>query len=141
MLDKYIGKKVRILEHYNEIVDDFINITQVLATKDSIGVLLSFEEYRAHLNKFHKSDINEHSLSTPVLRNLREDPYVRHLAWIKSAMDGGTYCPIRFEEVVPLPEKEYAKLKEEYMSVDIMCQVGAVIILPTYIFRFVERMV
>src|SRR5262245_7508727 len=131
MLNNYIGKKVRILEHYNDIVDDFINITQVLATKDSIGVILSFEEYRAHLDKFHEPDIYKHSLNAPFLSKLMQDPYFRHLKWIKSAMDGGSYCPIRFEQVVPLPEKEYAKLKEEYLTVDIRCQVGAVIILPT----------
>jgi len=141
MLDKYVGKKVRILKHFDGIVDDFTHILQVYATKDSIGVVLSYEEYRAHADNLHERELEKRSLRDSVLRSVIQDTHVRHLEWVKSTMRAGTHCPVRVEKFVPLPENDYAQLKKEFRIVDILCEVGAEILLPTNTFEFVEPMI
>ena len=110
------GKKVRILEHVINIVDDFTNIAIVDATKDSIGTILSFEEYKADVDDNVRRSLNVHP---------------GHLAWVKSVMEARTSYPIKFDEIVPLSDDDFAKLEQEYLVVEVSCQVGGTMILPT----------
>ena len=111
------GKKVRIIEHLDYIVDDFTHITQVVATKDSIGTILSYEEYLAHEEDLEK----KHGYFIPL----------RRLEWVKSGIRERTHYPIRFDEIVPMPDEDYTKLKQKYATVDLVCRVGSIEILPT----------
>lgn len=121
MSDRSIGRKVRILQHFHEIVDDFGDITVVYATKDSIGVLLSYDLYATYMS----------ARIAPEPENRRSrDATLRHLAWVKSAMQANTHYPVRFEQCEPLPEADFARLKHEYTVVEIVCQTGAVTVLP-----------
>ena len=138
MPSQYIGKKVRMLRHFNNIVDDFTHILQVYATRDSIGVILSYEEYRAHADSLHENDLAQRSRQDTVLRSVMQDPHFRHLVWVKSGIIAGTHFPVRFEKFVRLPENDYAQLKQDYSIVDIICQLGAIIILPSNSFVFVD---
>jgi hypothetical protein len=72
------------------------------------------------------------------LRSTMEDIHFRHLAWIKSGIIMGTHFPIRFEKFVPLPENDYTQLKQDYSIVNILCRLGATIILPSKSFVFVD---
>ncbi len=133
------GKKVRILQHFNNIVDDFTHITVVCATKDSVGIILSYEEYSAHEYELFFSDLEKRSSQDATLRHAAQDVHLRHLAWVKSGIEARTHFPIRFEEFVPLPEQDYAKLQREYTIVDMACQVGATVILPTEAFVIIAE--
>jgi hypothetical protein len=139
MIDKYLGKKVRILKHFHCIVDDFTNITEVYATKDSICTLLSYEEYSAHAKQIFDSDSEQRSrIKDPIIRRLMEDNHYRQLEWVKSGMMARIRYPARFEKFVPLPEVDYAKLKQDFDIVDIVCHDNAIQILPADIFVIIE---
>jgi hypothetical protein len=109
------GKKVRILEHVIYDVDD-IMVVDVVATKGSIGIILSYEEYSVYIDDVLKRGWIVHS---------------DHLAWVKSEMNARTRYPIRFEEVVPLPEDKYVHFETIRYTVNLSCQAGAIKILPT----------
>jgi hypothetical protein len=135
------GKKVRVFGHFHAVVDDFTHITQVFATKDSICVILSYEEYSAYADRIHDSDSEQRSkIEAPLIRHLMDDSHVRHLAWVKSGMIAGIHYPVRFEKFVPLPEIDYAMLQRSFDIIDIVCHDAAVVILPTYTFVIPGRL-
>lgn len=125
MLDRYIGRKVRIIEHVLLWIDIGIGAVDIAATKGSIGTILSLEEYSAHI---------EHLLKD----SWGVDP--DHLAWVKSEMARAARCPIRFEEYTEPSEADYAYWEKEIGKYAVSCKVGAVNILPTNSFVFIERM-
>ena len=110
------GNKVRLLEHVMGILDDFTHIVIVDATKDSIGTILSYEEYNAHISARETRGSSVH---------------LPHLAWVKSGIEAGTHYPIRFEKFVPLPKDDYADLEQDFFIVKVLCQAGAITVLPT----------
>lgn len=89
------GKRAQILEHQMNILDDLTHILFVYATKDCIGIIISFEQYCA----------NEVDLQ---IRGISVNP--NHLTWVKSEMEAGTYYPIQLAEFVPLQSDEYKSL-------------------------------
>jgi hypothetical protein len=109
------GTRVRILEHQMNIVDDHTHILIVYATKDSIGTTVAYEEYRVDVVNREKHGVSVNP---------------RHLAWVKSEMESGTHYPIKLTEFVLLPADEYAKLKQDFLTVTVLSQVGAFVILP-----------
>jgi hypothetical protein len=117
------GKRIRILENFDYPLDDFTHITQVVATKGSIGTILSYREYIAHQEE-----------------SARRNGYFvpqHHREWIYSGIEAGTHYPIRLDEVVPLSDDDYATLKEQYDIVSVLCEVGALTLLPTTSFAVI----
>lgn len=107
---------MRLLEHVMGILDDFTDIIIVDATKDSIGTILSYEEYNAHISAREPRGSAVH---------------VPHLEWVKLGIEAGTHYPIRFEKYVPLPKEEYADLEQDFSIVKVLCQAGDIAVLPT----------
>jgi hypothetical protein len=114
------GKKVRILENINYTPHDF---TDVVATKGSIGTILSYQEYITHLDEGNKRN----GYFTPE----------HHSEWIERNIAAGVYYPIRLDEVVPLSDDDYAYLEEIYYSVHILCRVGSITIVPATSFTII----
>jgi hypothetical protein len=126
VLDKYIGKKVRIIEHVLLWIDLGIGAVDIAATKGSIGIILSFEEYSSHLYDTLKDSWGVHP---------------NHLAWVKSEMARGARCPVRFEEYAQPAEADFTYWEKEIGKYSISCKAGAVTILPTNSFVFLEGMI
>jgi len=118
------GRKVQLLEHAICALDHGIGAYEVVATKDSIGVILSYKEYSTLINKDVKDGVYRHY----------PDHAAKHLAWVKSVVTRRTHYPVRLEVVVPLSEDDYAKLKRDIDHLETSYQVGAVPILPTEAF-------
>ena len=114
------SKKVRILENINYTPHDF---TDVVATKGSIGTILSYQEYVTHLDEGNKRN----GYLTPE----------HHREWIERNIEAGAYYPIRLDEVVPLSDDDYAYLEEVYYSVHILCRVGSITIVPVTSFTII----
>ncbi len=115
-MDK-IHDKVRIIEHTIFAIDHGIGAYDVVATKDSVGTKLYYEEYSDQINDYVRRGFDVHH---------------DHLAWVKSGVNEGTRYPIRFEEVAPLSDEDYAKISREgYLHIYVSCQVGATTIVPT----------
>jgi len=117
------GKQIRILENINYVVDDLTHITDVIATKGSIGTILSYQEY-----------------FTPTEEMAKASGYVvpkHHREWVYSGMEARIHYPIRFDEVVPLSDGAYAILKEEFDIVELSCRVDAIMIIPTKSFMVI----
>ncbi len=110
------GKKVLIVENVHYVLDEFTNILEVIATKGSIGTILSYREYIAHADESPKRS----GYSIPQ----------HHREWVHSGMKAKTHFPVKFNEVVPLSDDDYVTLKEQYESVLVSCQTGALMILP-----------
>lgn len=111
----YPGSKVKMLEHIIHAFDHDIGAYEVVATKDSIGIILSYEEYSARVNEGVKDD---------VFGNHRYHA-TKHLAWVKSVVTTRTHYAVRLEEVVPLSDDDYAKLKQVIDHLEVSCRVGA----------------
>jgi hypothetical protein len=112
-----IHDKVRIIEHAIYAIDHGVGAYAVVATKDSLGTKLYYEEYCDEING-------------PVKHGI--DANLDHLAWVKSGVNEGTRYPVRFDEVVPLSDEDYAKISREgYLHIDVRCQVGATTIVPS----------
>jgi hypothetical protein len=94
-----------------------------MATKGSIGTILSYQEYITQLNEGNKRN----GYLTP--EHQRE--------WIEHSIEEGTYYPIRLDEVVPLSDTEYASLKEAHYSVHIECRVGTKTMVPITSIAFI----
>ena len=109
------GNKVRISEHVPLIIDLGVGAAEIAATKGSVGTILSYAEYSAHINTKAKDGVYIHP---------------EHLAWVKSGMAARTHFPIRFEEVVKPSEADYAYWEEHIPIWVVSCQVGAIKILP-----------
>jgi hypothetical protein len=117
------GKQVHMLENIDYVLDDFTHITDVIATKGSIGTILSYQEYIAHTDESARRNgyfVPEH-----------------HREWVHSGMRAGTHYPIRFDKVAPLSDEDYAALKEQYTSILVSCRVGVLVILPTASFAVI----
>ena len=108
------GDKVRILEHYLINIDLGVGAMELAATKGSIGTIVSYEEYRDHVDDrlFQSSDQR-----------------VDHLWWVRTEMSAGTYYPVRFDEVVQPSDDEYAHWNTYIEHLSISCQVGAIRVL------------
>ena len=114
------GKKVRILENISYTPHDY---TDVVATKGSIGTILSYQEYITHLDEGNKRN----GFFTP--EHQRE--------WIERNIEAGAYYPIRLDEIVPLSDDDYACLEGIYYRVHILCRVGSITIVPTTSFTII----
>src|SRR5215207_2694908 len=109
------GDKVSILEHLLINIDLGIGAMELAATKGSIGTIVSYEEYRDHINDrwFQSSDQR-----------------LDHLWWVRTEMSTGTYYPIKFEEFVQPSDDEYAYWNTYIEHLSVSCQVGAIKVLP-----------
>jgi hypothetical protein len=117
------GKQIQILENVNYIHDDFTNIIEVIATKGSIGTILSYQEY-----------------FTTTEERTKDSGYIvpkHHREWQHSGIEAGMHYPIRIDEVTPLSEDAYAALTKEFTIVDLSCKVDAIMIIPTKSFVLV----
>jgi hypothetical protein len=78
------GDKVHIPEDIMIPIDDVADV--IVATKGSIGIVLSYEEYSDFILDPHKM----HSANS-----------VDHLAWVKLEMETGRHYPVRIEKFMP----------------------------------------
>ena len=129
------GNNVRILEDAIYFLDD-VGV-EVRATKGSLGTILSFDEYKAHVNGIEKSgsfpnpeNIEFQNIAHHFASAANHNATAEHLALVKSSIEAGTHFPVRFYEYVSLPEEEYAKLKKDNQVVLVSCQVGGINVLP-----------
>jgi len=99
------GKRVQILEHQMNILDDLTHILVVYVTKDSIGIIISFEQYCAN-----EVDLQKRGISV--------DP--NHLIWVKSEMEEGTHYPIQLAKFAPLQSDEYKYLEGKFSTVKVL---------------------
>ena len=106
------GDKVRIIQHAFE--NDLISNTLV-ATKGSIGTVLSYDELIGYVDDGAKDDYR-----TP---HTEERP-----TFIKKWIDEGEAYPIRFETVVP-PSEEFCTYWEKQGRFFIECEIGKIDIL------------
>ena len=116
------GDNVRILEHLLITIDLGIGAMELVATKGSLGTIVSYEEYRNHVNNLWFQNIDQ-----------RRD----HLWWVRSEMSAGTYYPIKLEEVVQPSDDEYASWNAYIEHLSISCQVGAIKVLPAKAFAVI----
>ena len=77
------GKKVHFLEHLLINIDLGIGAMEFAATKGSIGIILSYEEYRDYAK----------TLWFPSVDHLQD-----HLWWARTEIWKGTSYPVKFEE-------------------------------------------
>ena len=117
------GQQIRILENVNYTPHDLTEVADVVATKGSIGTILSYQEYITYLDEGNKRN----GYFTPE----------HHREWIELSIEAGTYYPIRLDEVVPLSDDDYASFEEQYRIVSILCRVGALTIVPTTSFAVI----
>lgn len=118
--DFHAGTKVLILENIIYGVDD-LNVVDVLATKGSIGIVLTYEDYCEHVFDGRDRDSNSFNF-----------------AWVKSRIECGTHCPVRLEVVPPLSDETYDYYKTNEICVSLTCKVGAIVLLPAYSFKAIE---
>ena len=116
------GDKVRILEHLLITIDLGIGAVELVATKGSIGTIVSYEEYRDHIDDRWFQNI---------------DQRLDHLWWVRTEMSAGTYYPIQFEEVVQPSDGEYASWNAYIEHLSVSCQVGAMKVLPAKAFAVI----
>ena len=116
-MNAHPGNKVRILKDAIYPLSD-VGV-EVRATKDSLGTIVSYEEYSAYVSDVVKDGFGS-----------RPDQIADHLALVKSSMAAGTHYPIRFDEYVPLPEDEYASWEKDFSLILVSCQVGRIKVLP-----------
>jgi hypothetical protein len=109
------GNKVRILEHLLINIDLGIGAVELAATKGSIGTIVSYEEYRAHINNYWFQS---------------GDQRLDHLWWVRTEMNAGTYYPVRFAEVVSPSDDEYTHWNTYIEHLSVSCQVGSIKVLP-----------
>jgi len=115
MQNIHSGNRVRILEHLLINIDLGIGTVELAATKGRIGTVVSYEEYRDHVNDHWLQSIDQ-----------RQD----HLWWVRTEMSAGTYYPIKFDEVVQPSNDEYADWNSYIVHLSVWCQVGARKVLP-----------
>ncbi len=87
----------------------------IVATKGSIGIVLSYEEYAVPY--IRKWNVTEPRLCA------------EHLAWIKQWIEEGIQYPIRFEIVKPLSEDLRVHMQEQGERFFVDCKVGDIDIL------------
>ncbi len=98
------GDKVHIPKDIMFYIDDVAYV--IAATKGSIGIVLSYEEYSDFIHKTNQGDCTA------------------HLAWVKSQIEAESMHPIRIEKFVPYEYDETPPLFVE-------CHVGYITFLNT----------
>ena len=116
------GKKVNFLEHLLINIDLGIGAMELAATKGSIGIIISYEEYRDHAK----------TLWFPSVDHLQD-----HLWWARTEMWAGTYYPVKFEEYVSPSDEEFAQWNTYITHLSIRCKVGDINLLPAGSFVFI----